>query len=101
MTVTNQAAAPWQSKILLGLLPLLCGLQLLSAIVVLPRALNGFADFRQIYSGAYMMRTGMGRELYHPSAQKQVQDATISPALNSLPVNHPSIEYLILSPLSY
>jgi hypothetical protein len=83
---------------ILGLAPLLIGIELLAALIYVPVALKGRADFRQFYTGGYLLRTG--QELYNFTLQKQVEDKLVSPAHGFLAVNHPAAEYLIFVPLS-
>lgn len=83
-----------------GFLPFSLGLQLLAAIVFIPLALRGYADFRQLYAGAYMVRNGLGHSLYDSDVQYRIQNAVVSPAVEVLPVNHPAYEYLLLAPIT-
>ncbi len=86
--------------VILGLLPLVLGLQLLVWIVYLPVALRGDADFRAFYSAGYMVRSGQGGQLYDSQALKAVQDARISRSAGLLPYTHPPFETLLFAPFS-
>jgi hypothetical protein len=64
---------------------------------------SGYAermDFRQLYAGAYLLRTDAAH-LYDYERQKQTQDSVISPAEGLLPVIRPAYEALLFVPLSY
>ncbi|MGH9538982.1 MAG: hypothetical protein ACRD3H_13735, partial [Terriglobales bacterium] len=63
--------------LLLGILPILIGIQLLGWVTFFPSALHGHADFRQLYAAGYMVRTGHAGELYNIGAQQQFQDALV------------------------
>ena len=60
------------------------------------------ADFRQLYAGAYMMRTGLRHELYNFEAQKFVEDRMVSPepVHLELPFVSPAYHALWLAPLT-
>lgn len=87
-------------ELILGLLPLVLGLQLLVWIVYLPVALRGNADFRNCYTAGVIVRTGQGHRLYDYGLQKNVQDTLISPSPNVLPYVHLPYEALLYAPLS-
>src|SRR5947208_13585712 len=76
--VTNSRTAKYLRDFLLGILPIMFGAQLFGWIAFFPQALHGNSDFRQLYTAAYMIRTGHGHELYDYQAQKQLQDALVS-----------------------
>lgn len=90
----------WQRQLLLGITPLLVGTELLCALVFLPQAVRGCGDFRQLYAGAFLVRSGNAHRLYDADLQLQAQNAVVSPATQVLPSNHPSLEYVVLSPLT-
>ena len=87
-------------EVILGLLPLVLGLQLLIWIVYLPVALRGDADFRNCYSAGAIVRSGRGHHLYDYELQKNIQDAVISQSSNVLPYVHLPYEALLFVPLS-
>lgn len=91
----------WQRDAILGLFPLLAGICLIVAVVYVPQALGGNADFRQLYAGARMLRMGLRHELYEPEVQRQVENAVVSPSPQLLPINHPAYEYLFFLPLTF
>lgn len=55
---TATSRASWTQDLVIGLLPLLLGFQVLLTTVYVPLALQGLADFRQLYTGGHMIRTG-------------------------------------------
>ena len=104
MRVTTRQMPPNDSpqrQTVLGLFPLLFGIQIVAALVFVPIALNGNADFRQYFAGGLMVRTGLRHQLYDISKQSEVED-TIAPwhSPQVLPVNHPAYEYLLFAPLT-
>lgn len=86
--------------VILGLLPLVLGIQLLIWIVYFPTALRGFADFRTFYSTGVLVRTYQGDHIFDYETQRNVQDALISPSATELPYIHPAYQALIFAPLS-
>src|SRR5216683_6441143 len=91
---------PHYVQALLGLLPLILGIQLLAWLVILPAAIGGHADFRQLYAAGYMVRTGHAKELYDYNAQLQFQNETVSPAAVPLPFIRPACYALLFVPFS-
>jgi hypothetical protein len=88
-------------EVILGLLPLVLGLQLLGWIVYLPLALRGNADFRNCYSTGLLLRTGRGHQIYDYEAQHRLQDAFVSQTPTGMPYVHPPYEALLFAPLSF
>src|SRR6266567_1149229 len=91
---------PHYVQALLGILPLILGIQLLAWLVILPAALGGHADFRQLYAAGYMVRTGHAKELYDYNAQLQFQNQAVSPAAVPLPFIRPACYALLFVPFS-
>ena len=87
-------------EVILGLLPLVLGLQLLIWLVYLPQALRGNADFRNCYSTGLLVRTGRGRQIYDYQVQHQIQDELISQTDTGMPYVHSPYEALLFAPLS-
>jgi hypothetical protein len=87
-------------EVILGLLPLVLGLQLLIWIVYLPVALRGDADFRNCYAAGMILQSGRGHQLYDYELQKTIQDKFISPSSNVLPYVHLPYEALLFAPLA-
>ena len=91
----------WLHDLVLGLIPLLIGLELLLATYYVPRALQGLDDFRQLYVGGYMIRTGHAGELYDYDTQQRFQGMVV-PVENHDPliISHLAFEELLFVPLS-
>lgn len=92
----------WPHELLVGMLPLLIGFQLLLVFTYLPKGLKGHSDMRQLYTGAYMIRTGHGTELYNYDVQQNFEKALVPVREDYvLPVNHLAYEELFLAPLTF
>src|SRR5712691_4818469 len=63
-------------------------------------SLGGRADFRQLYTAGFMVRSGYARQLYDYDSQHRFQNALVSPADIALPFNHLSYETLLFAPFS-
>lgn len=87
-------------EVILGLLPLVLGLQLIIWIVYLPAALRGNADFRVYYAGGYLVRSGQGNRLYDDEQQNAAQNALVSRYPTVLPFTHLPYEALVFAPFS-
>lgn len=101
--VSDSAHPFWPHELLLGLMPLLIGLNLLITTVYLPLGLKGFADFRQIYTGGYMVRTGFSSRLYNYDEQQRLEEQLVPMGGGLhflLPITHLAYEELLLAPLS-
>jgi Glycosyltransferase family 87 len=73
----------------------------LLAIVYVPAALRGFDDFRQLYTGGYIIRTGHAAELYDYDTERRFEEQLVPTGLHfTLPINHPAFEELLFVPLS-
>jgi Glycosyltransferase family 87 len=91
----------WLHDLVLGLLPLLIGFEVLLAFLYVPPALHGLDDFRQLYVGGYMIRTGHARELYDYDTQQRFQDTVVPVGKhNPLITSHLAYEELLFVPLS-
>ena len=75
------------------------GLILLVRLVAFP-GLNEWMDFRQLYTGGYLIRTDPAN-LYNLEVQKAIQDRLIRSGKGFLPYNHPPYEALLFAPLSH
>src|SRR5712692_626516 len=84
----------------LGIPAILLGLQISGWIFFIPVITHGHVDFRQLYTGGYMLRSGHARELYDYDAQRTFEDRLVSPEQIALPVNHLAYEELLFVPLS-
>jgi hypothetical protein len=92
--------APYYVQALLGLLPILLGIQLLAWFVILPAAVHGRADFRQLYTAGYMVRTGHAHELYNYDVQLHFQNELVSAGRIPLPFNRPAFYAVLFVPFS-
>ena len=91
----------WPHELLLGLLPLLIAVELLVWIAYLPLTMKGIADFRSMDAGAYMVRTGQGRDLFDYSKQQQIELKILPDGVRFfLRMNHPAYEELLYVPFS-
>ncbi len=66
----------------------------------IPLALSGKADFRQLYTAGYMVRTGHRAQLYDYDRTEAFQNQVVSSADGALPFNHLAYESLLYAPLS-
>jgi hypothetical protein len=89
----------WQIELMLGLVAFFVGFNALLTITFLPSALQGWGDFRQLYTGGYMVRIGEGHSLYDYDAQVRYEQQLV-PIPTHLPVNHLAYEHLLFAPLS-
>jgi len=101
---TNNATKPrgtrYLADILLGVLPLLLGVQFLGWVTFFPSALRGHSDFRQLYAAGYMVRTGHASELYDYRAQETFQDTLVGNDERALPFIRPAYQALLFLPFS-
>src|SRR5437762_1016280 len=88
-------------EIVLGLLPLVLGVQLLIWVVYLPAALGGNADFRNCYSAGLIVKSGQGHQIYDYRLQKELQDSLISKSSMVLPYVHLPYEAILFVPLAF
>jgi hypothetical protein len=100
-TTADARGTRYLPDLLLGMLPILVGIQLLGWITFFPGALlHGHADFRQLYAAGYMVRTGHAGELYDIRAQQQFQDALVGSDERALPFIRPAYQALLFVPFS-
>ena len=100
-TTADPRRKRYLSDLLLGMLPILVGIQLLGWITFFPGALlHGHADFRQLYAAGYMVRTGHAGELYDIRAQQKFQDALVGSDERALPFIRPAYQALLFVPFS-
>ena len=93
-----QLETRWFRNLLLGLSPLLLGTQILLLTAFLPHASRGQADFGAFYIGGYMLRAGLGHQLYDYGLEKHFQAALVS--TTPAPYIHLPYEALLFVPLS-
>lgn len=68
------------------------------------RILRGYPDFTIYYTAGAMVRNGLGRQLYDPARQFQIQKeftGGMTTRAGALPFNHPPFEAVIFAPFSY
>ena len=99
-TLHSATQGPRSLEVILGLLPLVLGMQILVWIVYVPMALRGNADFRNCYTAGVMVRSGQGHQLYDYALQKKIQDTRISSSSDVLPYVHLPYEALLYAPFS-
>jgi Glycosyltransferase family 87 len=98
---TVRARKFWPHELVLGLLPLLIGFEVLLWTVYLPLETRGIADFRQLYTGGYILRTGHAAELYDYDTQQRLEETLVPVGLHfTQPINHLAFEELLFVPLS-
>jgi Glycosyltransferase family 87 len=100
-TTAEPRGTRYLPDLLLGVLPILVGIQLLGWITFFPGALlHGHADFRQLYAAGYMVRTGHAGELYDIRAQQRFQDVLVGSDERALPFIRPAYQALLFVPFS-
>ena len=100
-TTADARGTRYLPDLLLGMLPILVGIQLLGWITFFPSALlHGHADFRQLYAAGYMVRTGHAGELYDIRVQQHFQDALVGSDERALPFIRPAYQALLFVPFS-
>jgi len=99
---TTRATAPpnYARGFALGICAYLIGVHLWTWVFFGPGFWNGNADFRQLYSAGYLVRSGRSHLLYDPITQHQIQDEKVSKADIALPFNHLAYEALLFAPFS-
>ena len=85
----------------LGVMAFLIGIHLWTWVFMLPTFLGGRADFRQLYTAGYMVRTGHARELYNYDSQLRFQNEIVSRADIPLPFIRPAYQALLFAPFSW
>jgi len=104
-SVESRAAAaevPYYVRgLALGVLPYLIAIHMWTWIFMLPTFLGGRADFRQLYTAGYMVRTGHAEELYSYDSQRRFQNELVSEAAIPLPFIRPAYQALLFVPFSW
>jgi len=85
----------------LGVTAYLIGIHLWTWIFLLPTFLGGRADFRQLYTAGYMVRSGHAQQLYNFDAQLHFQRLAVGPGDVPLPFIRPAFEALLFAPFSF
>lgn len=99
-----KAPAPpkfWPHELILGLLPLLIGLQILVWINYVPASLRGITDFRTWYAAAYMVRTGQAQDIYDMRKLQDVKESLVPLGHPLMQPAHLAFEAALLVPLTY
>src|SRR5437868_11154044 len=85
----------------LGISAYCIGVHLWTWVFMLGTFMGGRADFRQLYTAGYMLRTGHAHELYDYHAQLRYQNEVVSQAEIPLPFIRPAYESWLFAPLSW
>lgn len=96
----HPAIPPHFTAMAIALPAILLGLEISGWIGFLAIIRNGHADFRNLYTAGYMLRTGHGPQIYDYAAQKAFQDAQVSPEAVALPFIRPAYQALLFAPFS-
>ncbi|MBZ5613923.1 MAG: DUF2029 domain-containing protein [Acidobacteriia bacterium] len=94
---------PYYLKALaMGIPAYLIGVHLWTWVFMTGFYLGGHSDFRQLYTGGFMLRTGHAHELYDLPAEKRFEDQVAGMDGENLPmpIAHPAYEELLFAPLS-
>jgi hypothetical protein len=101
-TIEKMIETPYYVKALaMGIPAIMLGLQISMWVFLAPAILDGHSDFRQLYTAAYMVRTGHADQIYDYEVQKQFQDSLVSKAEIALPFIRPAYQALLFVPLSF
>ena len=68
--------------------------------LVLPSALHGYYDFRQLYTAGHMVLSGHATQVYDYEATRVAQNQLVGPSIGALPFNHLAYEALLFSILA-
>lgn len=68
---------------------------------VVPLVTTGRADFRNLYTAGYMVRTGHARQLYDYNTELAFQNSLVSPLKQAMPYLRPAYESLLFVPFSF
>ncbi len=79
---------------------LLFFLSVSGAVLGIPIALSGKADFRAFYAAGYMVRSGHGAQLYDYEQNRAFQNEVVTPADGGFLFNHLAYETILYAPLS-
>lgn len=84
----------------LGLTAYLIGVHFWTWVLFGGIFIGGRSDFRQLYTGGYLIRSGQGHKLYDLDVERKVEDELVSRSDLMLPVNHLAYEELLFVPIS-
>jgi len=97
----DQPVPPYYVRgLALGLSAFLIGIHLWTWVFTLPIFLHGRADFRQLYTAGYLVRSGRGHQLYDYDTQLHFQNELVSHGDIALPFIRPAYQALLFAPLS-
>lgn len=98
---TIQPVIPYYVRgLALGVPAYLIGVHFWTWVFMVPFYLGGQCDFRQLYTGGYMLRAGYAHRLYDLETQHKLEDSIVSPSQTVLPIDHPAYEELLFVPFS-
>lgn len=101
---TPTGEPPYYVKALaMGIPALLIGIQisLWAGFFALPDAVWTRADFRDLYTSGYMLRTGMAAHMYDYDFQRQLQNQLVSERTSLLAFDHLAYEAVLFVPFSF
>ena len=75
-------------------------LQLSVCVLGLRQGAKGSADFRHLYTAGYMVRSGLGHDLYNYGLEEQLQNRNRRPGKDPVPFDHLAYEALLFVPFS-
>jgi hypothetical protein len=97
----DQPVPPYYVRgLALGLSAFLIGIHLWTWVFTLPIFLHGRADFRQLYTAGYLVRSGRAHQLYDYNTQLYFQNELVSHGDIALPFIRPAYQALLFAPLS-
>jgi hypothetical protein len=76
-------------------------IQLILLVLRVPSAAAGHADFSQLYTAGYMVRSGHSGEIYDYASTVNFQSQVVSPRAQALPFDHLAYEAILFAPLSF
>jgi hypothetical protein len=97
---SEQRIPYYYNALAMALPTIMLGLQLSGWIAFQPMIRSGHADFRNLYTAGYMVRTGHADELYDYAAQKNYQDAVVSREEVAIPFIRPAYQAVLFAPFS-
>jgi hypothetical protein len=99
-TPTGNEIPYYFTALAMSLPAIMLGLQLSGWIGFLPMIRHGHADFRNLFTAGYMVRTGHGHEIYDYASEKMFQDALVSREQVAIPFVRPAYQALVFAPFS-
>lgn len=99
-TRVRQEPPYYLKALVIGIPAIVLGLQISGWIGFLPVIRDGHADFRNLYTAGYMVRSGHGHDLYSYIEQKKFQDELVSKEQVAIPFLRPPFQALVFVPFS-